>query len=327
MSRSRYTLLRENQIPATLWRRAVTAGGQNEELLVLPPTLVKAYRGLLDELGLRQAAESQEPNDEGPQGGKTIEAAYGHFARNFSGSCARVQLVGLDPKGTFRTTREAVVRLFSGGELCLLDLPCGAGAASATLLGLVAELRDQALLPRHPLRVMVLGGDISEPARTLKKRLFARLRPRLRECGIDVRVAVQNWDIEDEDQTAELIAAWMQRRQANARTGLLAVNFSAFLHNKVKQCAGALREILRFARIHDATVFWIEPRTNAALTGFFPALSKHVLSKVSRLRVPWAGNGAPRQMQCRVIHPVQRGGRFTARAAALHLEPVKEVDT
>jgi hypothetical protein len=105
---------------------------------------------------------------------------------------------------------------------------------------------------------------------------------------------------------------------------VLAVNFSAFLHNKVKQCAGPLREILRYARVNDATVFWIEPKTNAAVTGLFPGLLKHVLPKVSKLRVAWAGNGSPRRSECRVVHPVQRRGRFTARAAALHLESAKE---
>jgi hypothetical protein len=304
------------QIPDTLWRPPATGAEQTESVLVLPPLLVQVYRELLAELGLRQTAENQTPNDEGPQGGITVEATHEHFSRNFSGSCARVQLVTLDPNEVFETTRNALVRLFAGGELSLLDIPCGAGAAGATLLSLVAELRRQAVLPRQPLRVMIVAGDISVPARMLKRRLFEKLSPRLKEFGIEVNLAIRCWDVEDEDQTSELVAAWIKRRHPRARTGVLAVNFSGFLHNRVNRCAGQL---------HGATVFWVEPQTNQALTGLFPGLQRHVLSRLPKLRVSWSKNPAPRQADCGVVHPVQRHGRFRARAAALQLEPAVEV--
>jgi hypothetical protein len=325
MNQTNNFFVKSYQIPDTLWRRSATDAEKAESLLVLPPLLVQVYRELLVELGLRQTAENQMPNDEGPQGGITVEATHEHFSRNFSGSCARVQLVTLDPNEVFQTTRNALVRLFAGGELSLLDIPCGAGAAGATLLCLVAELRRQAVLPRQPLWVTIVAGDISVPARMLKRRLYEKLSPRLKEFGIEVKIVIRRWDVEDEDQTSELVAAWIKRRQVQARTGLLAVNFSGFLHNRVNRCAGQLREILRFARLHGATVFWIEPQTNQALTGLFPGLQRYVLSRVSKLKVSWSRNPTPRQADCGVVQPVQRQGRFRARAAALHLESAMEV--
>lgn len=313
---------KSQDIPDSLWRHRATDAPQEPESLVLAPILVDVYREMLDARGLRQEAERQDPNDEGPQGGITVLATDQHFARNFCGSSARVQLVSLDPNNIFETTREALVRLCAGGKLNLLDIPCGAGAASATFLCLIAELRRREVLPRLPLRVTVIGGDISEPARRLTKGLFRRLHSRLRDYGVKVTVEVLSWDVQDEEQTTELVTYWTKRCRPESQTAVLTANFSAFLHNKVKQCAGPLRQILRFARIHRATVLWIEPQTNAALMGLFPGLSKHVLPKVSKLRMAWAGNGHPRKGECRVAHPVQRRGHFVTRAAALHLEAV-----
>ena len=262
------------------------------------------------------------PNDEGPQGGVTSEATNQHFARNFSGSCARVEFVALDPIEVFRTSRDVFVRLLAGGDLHLLDLPCGAGAASATLLCLAAELRQQGRLPRQPLRVAVLGGDLSAPALRIHRRLYWKLIPRLREFGILARSAVESWDVEDSDQTTALLTRWVKRRPAHAGCAVIAANFSGFLSHKVKDCRDQLREILRHAGIQRAEVLWIEPRTNSATEKLFPAWAKEVLPKVPKMRGTWGDK--PRTAECLVVHPIQRRSQFTVRAAAMHLSPQGE---
>lgn len=311
-------------IPFSLWNVVpARAGTEHRKALRLPRMLIEVYEELLGEFNLRVDAEDKSPNDEGPQGGISEGETYKHFSRNFCGSCARVQFVALDPKEVFKTTRDAFTRMFSGSHLHILDIPCGAGAASATLLCIVAELRAQGVLPRQPLLVTIVGGDISVPAQRLKRRLYRKLVPRLKELGIRVIPTVLNWDVEDEDQTTDLINRWVKTGNHRAAALVLALNFSGFLHNKVKECKGQLREILRYARAQQATVLWVEPATNAALQCLFPGLNTHVLSKVSKIRPAWPGG--PRQGEAPVIHPIQRDGLFVARSAALHLETERPV--
>lgn len=128
--------------------------------LSLPPLLATTYGAMLDAEGLRAEAECKLPNDDGPQGGLTRPETLAHFARSFPGSAARTQLVFLDPSDRFRTTRDLLVQAFAGGELDLLDVPCGCGASSALLLCLVAELRTTKVLPSLPLRVSITGWDL-----------------------------------------------------------------------------------------------------------------------------------------------------------------------
>ncbi len=306
-------------IPLSLWDVApATARIEHPKTLRLPRILIEVYAEMLDELNLRADAENKSPNDEGPQGGRTEEETHKHFSRNFSGSCARVQLVALDPKEVFKTTRDAFTRMFSGSHLHILDIPCGAGAAGATLLCLAAELRAQGVLPRQPLLVSVVGGDISMPAQKLKRRLYRKLAPRLKEFGIRVAPAVLNWDVKDEEQTTDLINRWVKSANHRAATLVLALNFSGFLHDKVKHCKAQLREVLRHAKSQQATVLWIEPSTIQALEHLFPGLKSHVLPNVPKVKPVWPDN--PRKGEAPVVHPVQRNGWFTARSAALHLE-------
>ncbi len=308
-----------DKIPTSLWDVA-PAGviAAHPKALHLPRMLLEVYGEMLYELHLRADAEDQSPNDEGPQGGITEEETHKHFSRNFSGSCARVQFVALDPKEVFETTRDAFTRMFSGSHLHLLDIPCGAGAAGATLLCLAAELRQQGVLPRQPLFVSVVGGDISKPAQMLKRRLYRKLAPRLKDYGIRVAPTVLDWDVEDEEQTSDLINRWVRIANRRAATAALAVNFSGFLHNKVRDCKSQLREILRYAKAQQATVLWVEPSTNAALAHLFPGLKSHVLPKVPKVKPAWPDY--PRKGEVPAVHPIQHNGWFMVRSAALHLE-------
>jgi SAM-dependent methyltransferase len=306
-------------IPNSLWDVApAEVVADHPKALRLPRMLIEVYGEMLDELNLRADAENQSPNDEGPQGGRTEDETLKHFSRNFSGSCARVQFVALDPKEVFKTTRDAFTRMFSGSHLHILDIPCGAGAAGATLLCLAAELRQQGVLPRQPLFVSVVGGDISKPAQKLTRRLYRKLAPRLKDYGIRVAPTVLDWDVEDEGQTSDLINRWVRSANRRAATAALAINFSGFLHNKVKDCKIQLREILRYAKAQQATVLWVEPSTNAALDNLFPGLKLHVFPKVPKVKPVWSDN--PRRGEAPAIHPIQANGCFMVRSAALHLE-------
>jgi hypothetical protein len=307
------------KIPSSLWDAAPTGiVAAHPKVLRLPRILTEVYGEMLDEMNLRAAAEDQSPNDDGPQGGRTEGETLKHFSRNFSGSCARVQFVALDPKEIFKTTRDVVTRMFSGSHLHILDIPCGAGAGGATLLCLAAELRERGVLPRQPLFVSVVGGDISKPAQKLKRRMYRKLAPRLKDYGIRIAPTVLDWDVEDEGQTSDLINRWVRSGNRRAATAALAINFSGFLHNKVNDCKIQLREILRYAKAQQATVLWVEPSTNAALDNLFPGLKRHVFPKVPKVKLVWPDN--PRKGEVPTVHPIQLNGFFMTRSAALHLE-------
>src|ERR1019366_7254729 len=95
--------------PDTLWR-------SDSRILVLPQVLVRVYRDVLDERGLRPLAESRSPDD-APIGGISKELTDRHFAHAFSGSTGRAQLAMLDPRGDIAHISNAFVRLFSCGRL------------------------------------------------------------------------------------------------------------------------------------------------------------------------------------------------------------------
>jgi hypothetical protein len=306
----------QDQIPKSLVQKNETGC-----VLTLPPQFVLIYREMLKSLGLLKLAECQTPNDEGPQGGKTKEETYTHFAKSFSGSAARVQLVLLDPTEEFKTTRDVFVRLLSGGRLELLDVPCGCGATGAVIVCLVAELRRAKVLPKIPLHINITGWDISASARNLKRDMFRKLKSILVNDGIRINTRIRKWDVTDEELTSERIAGWLKAKEKSAAVGVIAANFSGFLSSKIKECKNQLRELLRYARQEKATVLWIEPQTNAALEKMFPELIKHVLKQPFQLQVCWPEKSIPRKARSEVLHPVQKTGRFRVQASALHLEP------
>ncbi len=156
-----------DKIPNSLWDAAPAAFlAAHPKALRLPRMLIEVYGEMLDELNLRAEAEDQSPNDEGPQGGITEEETHKHFSRNFSGSCARVQFVVLDPKEVFKTTRDAFTRMFSGSHLHILDIPCGAGAAGATLLCLAPNCGNKASFRGNRFSSALLAATFLSPRRS-----------------------------------------------------------------------------------------------------------------------------------------------------------------
>ena len=167
-------LLDPKDIPQSLW--------DGDKLLLLPQPLKDAYHKTLKTRGLLEDA-LEAPSSEGDIGGKSKDKTAWHFARRFSGSCARVELAILDPKDELGDASDYFLRVFSGGRVSLLDIPCGSGAASATLLMVVAELRRLNIIPREPLEVFLTGGDKSDTARENACLIFNELRQSLTTKG------------------------------------------------------------------------------------------------------------------------------------------------
>ena len=173
-----HRLLDPGLIPATLWSREL-------DLLLIPPSLATSYELLIDRCHLRELSESRDANNP-PVGGLSQAEVDKHFAQAFDGSAARMELALLDPNGVVTHCSDALIGSLAGGKLCLTDAPCGAGAATFAILATIAELRAQGVFPRQPLEVLMIGAELSDPARVHAASMLKELRASLEAQAIFV---------------------------------------------------------------------------------------------------------------------------------------------
>jgi hypothetical protein len=257
-------LIQPADIPETLWHT-------NKECLHLAPDLLVAWKHLLQHAGLEEKA--LQPVAEGKIGGLTKEETDEHLAWRFSGSSARVQLSLLDPRSELTGVTDAFAKVFSGGTVLVADLPCGSGAAVLTLLASIAELRRQGRIPRHPLHVKVIGGELSEFARDYASRAMSHIMDALAEQAIWVAAEFKPWDALDKFSTADLTNRLTVLGQECAARVMVLANFSGFLQGdgKWKEALPQFESLFVHGRAQNSFVLWIEPQTNKvlALGGFF----------------------------------------------------------
>jgi hypothetical protein len=139
-------LIKPKQLPLSLW-------DAKNEILHISPSLALAYETIIDRHGLRELGRSRDSKDP-PIGGESQERSDQHFAQQFAGSVARVQLAVTDPKTDVPAMSNGIVKTLAGNRVTLTDAPCGAGAAAFALLCAIAELRASNVLPREPLDVV-----------------------------------------------------------------------------------------------------------------------------------------------------------------------------
>jgi hypothetical protein len=206
------------------------------------------------------------------------EATDEHFAQAFSGSVARAQLAVLDPKQEVTRAANAFIETLSGNKVCLVDVPSGAGAASLSFLSTIAQLRAEAVLPRLPLDVHLVAGEIAAPARTYATELLAEMIPRLEAQAIFVTPSLMHWDVLDDLSNTDLIQKMTVHSIEPCRRLLLVANFSGFLERSRNRSKAMPRmdELFRHASGRGALAVWIEPKTNVATNGggLFAALTK-----------------------------------------------------
>ena len=258
MTSSSARLLRPEQIPEVVWDSKLG-------ILTLPSSLARAYEQLIDSLGLRTMATNRLMND-GPVGGLTKESADEHLAKRFDGSAARAIVAVLDPKSELGTTSDAFIRSTAGASLALTDAPCGAGAAALAFLTILADLRAHKVLPRQPLDVKFIGGEISEHAVGHAKHLFEYLREDLEAQAIFVDCQFYIWDVLDRVSTSKLVTASILHGRSCTSKLLVIANFNGVLvkASKQKKAVSQLDELLRYASGRQSLAVWIEPEMNRA---------------------------------------------------------------
>ena len=307
-------LLYTDDIPHSLW----DAGKQ---ALHLPSALRLTYEARLRGEGLFELASSASPAD-GPVGGMSEEDNREHFATRFSGSCARIEMAVLDPRNEISDVSDLFIKAFSGGRVSVLDIPCGAGAASATLLSCIAQLRAESRLPRQPLTVKVLGGDHSEHARRFALSTLRDLKRRLTDQAVWTEERVVPWDICDQDSTTELLHEWMQWANDCQAHFAVAANFSGFLasQGKLKEATPQIQHVLGWATKRKAPVVWIEPQTNVAKGMLLKQLLASVRKRPPRGMAPIGDDTEEiAHAECRFHHPLQNNYLVPVRLSLIRL--------
>lgn len=248
-------LIPVEMIPNSLWSK-------ENSLLHLPPQLVSSWTMLLDKYGLREKAMKKAP--QGFEGGMSKEDTDNHLAWRFTGSSARVMLTILDPEQKLFNIPDVFARVFSGNKVFLADLPCGSGAASMSILSVLCELRKQSRVPRMPLHIVIVGGEISEYARNYAKEALESLMIELEAQAITVEFDIISWDVCDRFSNTALIKQLTIKSQNCSAKLLILANFSGFLEGKQKwpDAEKQLDELFRHSLDDNSIALWIEPSKN-----------------------------------------------------------------
>ena len=304
-------LLKPSDIPVTLY--------QNADSLRLATHLEESYYNVLEVAGLLD--EALTASVQGDIGGASDEETAAHFAKNFSGSCARVQLAVLDPKGHLEDASDLFIRAFSGGRVAMLDIPCGCGAGAATLLTVISELRRASILPREPLDVMLVAGDKSDSAIQHANNIFTNLLPSLHDQAIFLTTRFVSWDMLDADSTTNLLNTWLTHGTECREHFVLIPNCSGFLANNLRRAEERLGEIFRWAGVRRSTIVWVEPQTKKALNTMWPSISSWISKKWSKYFRPSSNGQSPTPLisNSNVIHPLRSDSQHVVNLSLVRL--------
>lgn len=275
-------LLAPGQIPDCLWNPLTG-------VLTLPETLASAYVALTDHHGLREQGLARE-NGTGVTGGQGRSEQLDYFAKKFDGSSARAMLAMLDPENKVGTTSDRILASTAGNVVSMTDAPCGAGAASLSILCTLSVLREKGVLPRMPLTVRWVGGELSADAIELSRAMFEAVAPTLEAQAIFLDRQWVPWNVTDSMSTADLVRA-SERASAAADTRLLIVaNFSAALQRDQRREAARaqLEEVFRYASGANSVAVWIEPDMNISMDkgGLFSWIRREFKSLWGRIAGP-----------------------------------------
>ncbi|HYE27412.1 MAG TPA: hypothetical protein VEA61_04165 [Allosphingosinicella sp.] len=304
-------------LPNSIW-----ISGQG--IMKIPPPVCISYAAVIKHSNLFEAATGPRP-DPAPVGGISQELTDLHFAHAFDGSVARAQLALIDPHNDVPITSATLLRFLSGGTLCLTDVPCGAGAASLALLGSVAQLRREQYLPRVPLYVHIVGGEISAPARAYADQLLTAILPDLEEEAIFATFELCDWDVLSPVSNSELIERIILSKATSLQTLVVVCNFNGFLERagKKNEARPQLAELFRFCSGGTNAAVWIEPKMNAATSGLFPWL-KNLFPRWSAFLRFLGSQENDETSECNYELPLKAPSTAVARLAVLPIDLVKE---
>ena len=262
---------------------------------------------MLESSGLLDAAMEPRP-DPPPIGGLSQEQTDEHFCHAFDGSLARVQLALLDPYTTVPLTSATLRDFLAGGDLCLVDVPCGAGAGALALLGTIAHLRERGVLPRHPLHVRLLWGEISNPAISYAENLLGILTEYIEHQAIFVTLESFNWDVLDPVSNTKLVERIVLAKNSTPQILLIVCNFSGFLERSKKweKALPGLDMLFKFCSGDLNAAVWLEPDQRNVELGLFQKLRQFINERFqfTNFKIP---GGASEICNARFMSPLKTG--------------------
>lgn len=294
-------LIQKEDIPDTLL--------PDDKTLCLPPITVSAWFSLLKNNSLFDMAKTKAP--EGFVGGMSEEDTNKHLAWRYNGSCGRIVLSLLDPDNSLPKVSDAYAKIFSGNKVFLADLPSGSGAAAVSILCTLAELRKKSCLPRMPLTVVIVAGEISETARKYVTDQFSEIEDQLIEQAIWIDYEVVHWDVCDALSNTDLIKKLTLKSDGCDQRLLVVSNFSGLLESegKWKEARPQFDELFRYSRDERSTAIWIESQKNNVppffnrLINWFMNLFKSILpEEESKKASDWYATA-----YVKIKHPIKEG--------------------
>lgn len=257
-----------SKIPDSLWDKKL-------KKLKLPELLLQPWSHIIQRESLEALAKEKAPK--GFEGGVSKVDTDRHLAWRYTGSCARILLSILDPNKELSTIADTYASVFSGGKVFLIDIPSGSGAAAISVLSALYELRKHNVLPRHPLNIFVLSGEISDFAKGYNDEQLAHLIPLLEEQAIWVKCESLYWDVTCKLSTADLTKKAILIGNEYPNKLLLLSNFSGFLEHtgKWKEAQQQIENIFLHSRDINSYAIWLEPQRKTVprfikrLVGFF----------------------------------------------------------
>lgn len=270
--------IRIEDIPNSLWEKG-------QSILYLPPPLVSTWEMLLGKYDLKDQAMSRTP--QGLTGGMSQKETNDFFAWRFPRSSATVMMTMIDPQEELSGISDIFAELFAGNKVFLADLPCGSGAASLSILSTLCELRKQKKVPRMPLHVILLGGEISEYAQQYAREALESIKEELASQAITLDFQIKPWDACDKYSNTKLIKDLSIYSHNCSSKLLFLVNFSGFLEGDKKwsKAKPQFDELFRYSETEDGTksaAIWIEPKKNNVVKngGFFQRLINWVVNNL-----------------------------------------------
>jgi len=261
-------LIPTTKIPKSLWNNKL-------KKLKLPELLLQPWLHIISRESLEALAKERAPK--GFEGGVSKIDTDRHLAWRYTGSCARVLLSILGPNKELSTIADTYASIFSGGKVLLIDIPSGSGAAAISVLSALYELRKHNVLPRLPLEIFVLSGEISDFARSYNDEQLAHLIPLLEEQAIWIKRESLCWDVTCKLSTADLTKKAILIGDEYPNKLLLLSNFSGFLEHsgKWKEAQQQIESIFLHSRDINSYAVWLEPQRKTVprfiqrLVGFF----------------------------------------------------------
>jgi hypothetical protein len=125
-----------------------------------------------------------------------------------------------------------------------------------------------------PLEVIIVGGEISSPARTYFLDILHSLHDALLDQAIQIRFEAMDWNVRNKFSNTSLIKQITLKSQGCGAKLLVLANFSGFLQRDRgwDEATKQLDELFRHFSDSSSFAIWIEPQTNVVRNNFIKRL-------------------------------------------------------